>query len=85
MLEYFARIKQAEIEALQRNEATLHTNVRTTARPSLQAALAAKAAGQSPAIIAEYKRASPALGSINLAAEPGPTAQAYARGGAAAA
>ena len=84
MLEYFARIKQAEIAALQRDEATLHNKVRTSARPSLQAALAAKVTGQSPAFIAEYKRASPALGSINLTAEPGPTAQAYARGGAAA-
>lgn len=50
-------------------------------RPSLAKALADRGPG---ALIAEYKRASPSAGDINLALEPEEAARAYAEAGAAA-
>ena len=80
MLEHFRRAKQAEIAAL----AALSAEGKMPrpfagSRPPFAATLKAK----TPlAVIAEYKRASPSRGDINLAATPEQAALAYAAAGA---
>lgn len=54
------------------------------ARPSLAAAIRARRGPGRPAVIAELKRRSPALGTLDAAADPVARAVAYVAGGAAA-
>lgn len=81
MLEKFEEYVAREVERLQTLEAEglflrPYEGVRPAMREALQAA--------DTAVIAEYKRASPSRGDINLGVEPEEAAQAYARAGAAA-
>jgi indole-3-glycerol phosphate synthase len=78
MLERFRQAKQAEIERLL---AQGPPPPLPGARPGFRAGLEAKGPC---AVIAEYKRASPSKGVINLGLEPGDVAAMYARAGAAA-
>ena len=82
MLEKFRIAKAAEIAMLVAQEAagTLPAPL-AGPRPSFSAALLG---GKSPVVIAEYKRASPSLGDINLDVEPEDVAAAYAVAGASA-
>ncbi len=80
MLERFRETKEAEIAALRECVAKGAMPAPFTGdRPSFVESLRAKAP---PAIIAEYKRASPSKGDINLNLEPEQAAAAYARAGA---
>ncbi|WP_449241896.1 indole-3-glycerol-phosphate synthase [Desulfovibrio sp.] len=82
MLERFRQAKQAEIARLRAAaEAGSLPAPLAGARPGFQAALAA---GGPCAVIAEYKRASPSRGVINLSLEPGDVARMYAHAGASA-
>ena len=80
MLERFYRAKQPEIEFLRQlaQKGELPQPF-TGHRPSFLQALALRR----PAVIAEYKRASPSRGSINLGLEPEEAAAQYAAAGAA--
>jgi len=80
MLERFRRAKKAEITALAALSAkgTMPPPF-TGSRPSFAASLKTRAP---LAVIAEYKRASPSKGDINLAATPEQAARAYAAAGA---
>ncbi len=82
MLEKFRHAKAAEIAMLEAQEAagTLPAPF-AGARPSFSGALLK---GAPPVVIAEYKRASPSLGNINLGLEPEEVAAAYAAAGASA-
>jgi indole-3-glycerol phosphate synthase len=82
MLDRFRRAKQPEIAALRELErsGSLPAPFRGK-RPSLAGALTS---GPGPAVIAEYKRASPSKGDINLALTPEQAAASYAGAGAAA-
>jgi indole-3-glycerol phosphate synthase len=82
MLEKFRGAKQAEIAHLKALEtAQALPEPYTGKRPSFSDALLAKAP---IAVIAEYKRASPSKGDINLDVPPGDVAAMYAASGAAA-
>ena len=85
MLERFRRAKEKEIAALMELSARgAMPRPFTGSRPSFTASLKARAQAGTPAVIAEYKRASPSRGDINLAVTPEQAAQAYASAGAAA-
>jgi len=80
MLERFRRAKESELaELAQLSARGAMPPPFAGPRPSFTASLRAKAP---LAVIAEYKRASPSRGAINLAAAPEETAQAYAAAGA---
>ncbi len=80
MLERFRKAKAAEIAALQECAARgAMPRPFAGERPSFTGSLKAKAP---PAVIAEYKRASPSRGDINLGLEPEQAAAAYAKAGA---
>lgn len=80
MLEHFRRAKQAEIAALAALSAQGNMPPPFAgSRPFFTASLKARAP---LAVIAEYKRASPSKGDINLAATPEQAANAYAAAGA---
>jgi len=82
MLHKFRQAKQEEIVRLREQaEAGRLPALFKGKRPSFTAAIRAKAR---PAIIAEYKRASPSRGEINLRMSPEEVALLYAGGGAAA-
>ena len=82
MLTRFIQAQQAEVARLAALEkATLFPAPFAGSRPSLAAHLVRK---KPIALIAEYKRASPSLGDINLVATPEQVAAAYAGAGAAA-
>jgi indole-3-glycerol phosphate synthase len=80
VLERFRRAKAAELAALEKLAAGRGMPAPFAGpRPSFSAALRAKAP---PGIIAEYKRASPSRGDINLALSPERAAEIYAAAGA---
>jgi indole-3-glycerol phosphate synthase len=82
MLERFARAKAVEISRLgEMKRAGTFPPPWTGARPSMEKALLGRGPG---AVIAEYKRASPSKGEINLALRPEDAAMAYKDGGASA-
>lgn len=78
MLAAFREAKQAEIAALKAHGAPKPLEM---TRPGFAAALLERGPG---AVIAEYKRASPSKGDINLGLEPEAVADIYAAAGAAA-
>jgi indole-3-glycerol phosphate synthase len=80
VLERFAGAKEEEIRRLEeKRQAGTLPPVWTGRRPSLELALREQGPG---AVIAEYKRASPSRGGINLTLSPLEAADAYKRGGA---
>ena len=80
MLERFRKAKAAEIAALEKLSAAGRMPPPFAGqRPSFIGALRAKAP---LAVIAEYKRASPSKGDINLSLEPEDAAASYAKAGA---
>jgi indole-3-glycerol phosphate synthase len=80
MLEKFRAAKQAEIDELRRLRDAGHAHVPfADPRPGFGAALTGPG---SSGIIAEYKRASPSKGDINLDVPPRRTCEDYARAGA---
>ncbi|MDR3175332.1 MAG: indole-3-glycerol-phosphate synthase [Desulfovibrio sp.] len=82
MLERFRKAKAAEVLALQELAARgVLPPPRKGLRPPFRAGLGSS---PYPAVIAEYKRASPSKGDISLALEPETVAPAYAGAGAAA-
>ena len=82
LLDKFKRAKQTEIEELQKQvQEGREFSYYQGQRPSLAKALTEKGPG---AIIAEYKRASPSKGAINLRLSPEEVAEVYKKGGAAA-
>ncbi len=81
MLERFRKAQQPGIERLRQLEAAGRLPAPFVGvRPGFSAALRAQG---SPAVIAEYKRASPSRGVINLALTPEVVARMYAEAGAA--
>jgi indole-3-glycerol phosphate synthase len=81
MLDKFRAAKAGEIDALRQLETAGRLPPPfTEARPSFVRALSAPGC----AVVAEYKRASPSKGEINMGATPGDIAAIYRQGGAAA-
>ena len=81
MLEKFRAAKAPEIEALKRLESGPGLPAPYAGnRPSFSQAILGRGPG---AVVAEYKRASPSRGEINLSLEPGEIASMYADAGAA--
>ncbi len=81
MLEKFRRAKQAEIDRLIGLDRIGGVpSPRLTPRPSFREAIH----GKRGAVIAEYKRASPSKGEINMGLAPADVGKAYAASGAAA-
>lgn len=81
MLDKFRRAKQPEIDRLKRmNEKKKMRPFYTGTRPSFVKALTG---ADGCAVIAEYKRASPSLGDINLDMKPGQVGKMYKKAGAA--
>lgn len=81
-LERFIEAKRAEIAALERADAEA-LRPRQGVRPSLRQALR-RGGSELPAVVAEYKRASPSRGVICESLEPEEAARQYAGNGAAA-
>lgn len=80
MLEKFRQAKEEEVRELLRLRDAGHTHMPWTApRPGFGAALTRPG---SSGIIAEYKRASPSKGDINLGVTPAEACSGYARAGA---
>ena len=80
MLEKFRAAKQAEIDELRRLRDAGHAHVPfADPRPGFGAALTGPG---SSGIIAEYKRASPSKGDINLGVTPAEACAGYAGAGA---
>ena len=85
MFEYFKKAKSLEIRALERLAAAGRLPApHPGPRPDFAGRLRRRAAGQSLAVIAEYKRASPSQGNLDLALSPEQAVQAFVQGGAAA-
>lgn len=87
MLERFREAKRAEIEALierSKREGTACFERFPGPRADFTEALRKKKAAGLTAVVAEYKRASPSRGNINLKLEPEDAARFYAESGAAA-
>lgn len=83
MLNYFLSSKQAELKQLEDLNLTKDTlKPYTGKRVNFIDALASAAQAKGLAIIAEYKRASPSLGDIDLDVAPEMVAQSYALAGA---
>ena len=81
MLEKFRQAKQPEIERLKKmNDKNKMRSFYVGTRPSFSHALTAS---EDCAVIAEYKRASPSMGDINLKMKPKKVAEMYKRAGAA--
>lgn len=83
LLEQFRKAKEQELEQL-RKAASTHTLPRPFDGPRPDFRYALQPQNGLPAIIAEYKRASPSLGDIAPHITPEQAAQAYAKGGASA-
>ena len=82
MLDKFLKAKEKEIRRLQENRPDKkHLQRFRDSRPGFSRALSSKSPG---AIIAEYKRASPSRGEINLCLSPEEVGSMYQQGGAAA-
>jgi len=85
MFEYFKKAKTLEIRALERLDAAGRLPApRLGPRPDFAGCLRRRAAGQGLAVIAEYKRASPSQGNLDLTLSPEQAARAFVQGGAAA-
>lgn len=85
MFDYFKQAKRLEIKALKYlAESGRFPAPLAIKRPDFSLSLRRAATAKGPAVIAEYKRASPSLGDIALNIEPGQAAGAYSRAGAAA-
>jgi indole-3-glycerol phosphate synthase len=74
----FRQAKAAEIDRLTRNPPRLEDQPAGLARPDFLASLRQGQAQRGLALIAEYKRASPSLGDIDLALSPHSVVAAYA-------
>ncbi len=82
MLDKFLKAKEQEILRLQQNRTPEHHLKRfRDSRPGFSRALLSESPG---AIIAEYKRASPSRGEINLCLSPAEVGSMYQQGGASA-
>jgi indole-3-glycerol phosphate synthase len=85
MFEYFKEAKTLEIRALERLAAAGRLPApHPGPRPDFAGRLRRRAAGQGLAVIAEYKRASPSQGNLDLALSPEQAVTAFVQGGAAA-
>lgn len=85
MFDYFRRAKRLEIKALMHlAESGRFPAPLAVKRPDFSLSLRRTAIARGPAVVAEYKRASPSQGDIALDIEPGRAARAYSQAGASA-
>jgi len=85
MFEYFKKAKTLEIRALERLASAGRLPAPHSApRPDFAGCLRKRAANQGLAVIAEYKRASPSQGTLDLNLSPNQAARAFIQGGASA-